>query len=237
MTSRNPFAANERIRAILEDLEAVRDNLLALSDDIWASIDHNDPASLEEGVEFKRAYNAKSTAFDAVATDLSTLVQQYTRVRLDADESSGAGDGTANDRIVAELNRDEKHSLAEDFTFKRPHGFVFDGQAASGIRTWRRMYELVCQQLLERDPARFRALTTNPDYISSRGNHSFSTDPSQLRSAMPIGDGYHAESNLSSNGVRDQLRRLLATFERPQESLAIYLRQDRDAGRTGGVSE
>ena len=30
-----------RIRQILEDLEAVRENLLALSDDIWPSIDHN----------------------------------------------------------------------------------------------------------------------------------------------------------------------------------------------------
>lgn len=36
-------------REILEDLEAVRENLLALSDDIWLSIDHNDADALEEG--------------------------------------------------------------------------------------------------------------------------------------------------------------------------------------------
>ena len=55
----------DRTREILEDLEAVRENLLALSDAIWLSIDHNDPEGLEEGVRFKRAYNEKMAAFDA----------------------------------------------------------------------------------------------------------------------------------------------------------------------------
>ncbi|WP_201215073.1 hypothetical protein [Halochromatium roseum] len=32
----------DRIRSILEQLEQTRDDLLALSDDIWLSIDHND---------------------------------------------------------------------------------------------------------------------------------------------------------------------------------------------------
>lgn len=39
----------ERTRQILEDLEGVRENLLALSDDIWLSIDHNDPQALDAG--------------------------------------------------------------------------------------------------------------------------------------------------------------------------------------------
>ena len=75
-----PAAARsiDRTREILEDLEAVRENLLALSDDIWLSIDHNDPQALEQGVEFKRAYNDKAAAFDQVASELSALIQQYT---------------------------------------------------------------------------------------------------------------------------------------------------------------
>jgi len=77
MTPVNPIA---RTRRILEDLEAVRENLLALSDDIWLSIDHNDGQALEAGVDFKRSYNAKVAAFDVVASELSALVQQYTSV-------------------------------------------------------------------------------------------------------------------------------------------------------------
>ena len=42
-------SAAERTRQILEDLEGVRENLLALSDDIWLSIDHNDSAGAGRG--------------------------------------------------------------------------------------------------------------------------------------------------------------------------------------------
>jgi len=40
----------DRTREILEDLEAVRENLLPLSDEIWQSIEHNDPDGLEAEV-------------------------------------------------------------------------------------------------------------------------------------------------------------------------------------------
>lgn len=77
MSPQNPSAAS-RTRLILEDLEAVRENLLAFSDGIWLSIDDNDEQALEDGVEFKRAYNAKVAAFDSVASEISELVQKYT---------------------------------------------------------------------------------------------------------------------------------------------------------------
>ncbi|MBK1704872.1 hypothetical protein [Halochromatium glycolicum] len=51
------------VRSILEQLEQMPEDLLALSDDIWLSIDHNDSQTLEEGVAFKKQYNAKVAAF------------------------------------------------------------------------------------------------------------------------------------------------------------------------------
>lgn len=221
----------DRTRQILEDLEAVRENLLALSDDIWLTIDHNDQQALEEGVQFKRSYNEKIAAFDTLAAELSTLIQQFTAVRLGADEQSGAEDEATNVRIIQELNREEPHSIDEDFTFKRPHGFILDGKGTSGITTWRRLFEIVCQQLLRRDPDRFRALPENQDFITNRGHRSFSQNPDELRSAGPIEDGLFAEINLSANSIRDTVRRLLETFEIPKDDLKFFLREDRDAGR------
>ena len=37
------------IRDILQDLERTRENMLALSDDIWLSIDHNAPVDRDMG--------------------------------------------------------------------------------------------------------------------------------------------------------------------------------------------
>jgi hypothetical protein len=224
-------AATDRTRQILEDLEAVRENLLALSDDIWRSIDHNDPQSLEEGVAFKREYNGKAPAFDSLATEISQLVQQYTSIRLEEAEEVGGDDAHRNERIIAELNREEPHSIEEDFTFKRPHGFILDGQGTTGITTWRRLYELLCQQMLKRDHGRFQALPENPDFISNRGNRSFSRSPEELRSANLVGDGVYAEINLSANHIRDMIRRLLKEFSIPKDKVQLFLRQDRDAAR------
>jgi len=66
----------DRTRAILEDLEAVRENLLALSDDIWAGIDRQGvdqglfvecnlrPPDLGTGrVEGRRSYLLAETGF------------------------------------------------------------------------------------------------------------------------------------------------------------------------------
>ncbi len=230
MTLTTPQAA-DRTRRILEDLEAIRENLLALSDDIWLSINHNDPESLEAGVEFKRAYNAKAADFDRVASELSALVQHYTSVRLEEAEKTGGTDHVENERIIAELNREEPHRLDEDFTYKRPHGFILDSQGTTGITTWQRLYELVLQRLYERDTERFRGLCADPDFTTNRGNPTFTTDPARLRKALEVRAGLFVESNLSANGIRDILRRVLTTFAIPTDQLLIFLRQDRDAGK------
>jgi len=49
----------ERIQQILTDLDRVWENLLALSDDIWLNIQHNDSQELQKGYEFKLAFNEK----------------------------------------------------------------------------------------------------------------------------------------------------------------------------------
>ena len=112
------------------------------------------------------------TAFDHLAADLSALIQQYTQVHLEASEETGREDREQNERIIRELNRDEPHSLNEDFTYKCPHGFILVGQATIGITTWQRLYELVCRQLYQRNAGRFESLLESPEFISNRGHHS-----------------------------------------------------------------
>lgn len=66
----------DRIRSILEQLEQTREDLLALSDDIWLSIDHNDSQALEEGVAFKKQYNAKVAALRGEAIQSSAVIRR-----------------------------------------------------------------------------------------------------------------------------------------------------------------
>lgn len=230
MTPASPRTLS-RTREILQDIEAVRENLLALSDDIWAGIDRQDLEAFDEGVRFVRSFVEKNSAFDRVATDLSELVQQFMSVRLEESEQSGSRDQEQNERIIAELNHEEPHSIDEDFTFKRPFGFIFDGEAATGVTTWQRLYKLICKQLFARDEILFRSLEHHADFISNRGNHTVSSDPTRLHKAMAVGPDLYIESNLSANSICAIIRRLFAEYGIGVETLKVFLRQDRDAGR------
>lgn len=220
-----------RTRFILEDLEAVRENLLGFSDDIWANIDRQDLDAFDEGVQFMRAYVEKMAQFDEVATGISALIQQYTSIRLDQTEETGGDDAAQNERIIAELNREEPHTLDENFTWKRPHGFILAGQAATGLTTWQRLYELACQQFYARNADTFRSLVDQEEFISNRGHHTVTTNAHSLRKAMAVADELFIEANLSANSIRDVLSRLLDAYELPHTELKIFLRQDRDAAR------
>jgi hypothetical protein len=221
----------ERTLQILRELEVVRENLLALSDEIWISIDHNDADALEEGVEFKRAYNSKLSAFDALSSELSRLIQKFTRVDLAVEEESGDYDTQSNQRIIEQLNREQPHAIDEDFTFKRPHGFILDGAATTGVTTWRRLYEIVCVALIRRDRELFLRLFDHDKFVSSRGHRQFTADPNELRSPSRLEEGIYSEINLSANGLRDVIRNLLDVYDLPHDRLQIFLREDRDAGR------
>ncbi|MFB1485769.1 MULTISPECIES: hypothetical protein [unclassified Thiocapsa] len=213
----------------MEQLEQVREDLLALSDDIWSSIDHNDSHALDEGVAFKKAYNAKMAAFDQLAGELSTLVQQFTAIDLAEPASSRGEPAHTRDGIVRDLDRREPHSLEEDFTYKRPYGYRLGDEAQSGVTTWRRLYELICLHLARHDPERFSRLPDEPAFTTRRGNPYFTRDPVALRAAMALPSGIQAEVNLSANHLRDQIKALLNYFGIDQAALSIYLRQDRDA--------
>jgi hypothetical protein len=217
-----------RIRNILEQLEQTREDLLALSDDIWLSIDHNDLQALDEGVAFKKAYNSKLAAFDQLASELSILVQQFTAVKLDEPAEPGNQAPNMKERLIRDLEQHQAHGLDEDFTFKRPFGFQLDDEAQREVHTWRRLYELVCRYLARHEPRRFANLPENPSFTTRRGNPGFSRDPQTLRSAMALPSGVYAEANLSANHLRDQIKSLLDVFEIEHSALRIYLRQDRD---------
>jgi hypothetical protein len=215
----------------LTELENVRENLLALSDDIWLEIDHNDSEAVKKGAEFKLAYNEKMAEFERVAQELSDLVQRFAGIDMtgDEEEAGRATDTATRDRVIMDLDKQERHDLTEDFRYKRPYGFVLGEMVVKKARTWRRMFELVCRALAERDPERFKSLPDNNDFVSNRGFAYFARDPVHLRTPMELPRGIYAEANLSANSIRDRIRNLLRTFGVPEDKMVVYLRQDRDA--------
>ncbi len=81
----------DRMRLILENLEAAWVNLLVLSDDIGLSNDCDGRTALEAGVAFEWAYRGRISGFDSMATERSALVRRLTNGRLESGEQMLSG--------------------------------------------------------------------------------------------------------------------------------------------------
>lgn len=226
-----------RIRSILSNLEAVREDLLALSDDIWLNIDHNDSRAVQRGAEFKVAFNDAVSDFNRSASRLAQLVKDFTEVpTFEAPAApQSAEERERRERIIRSLDQRVPHSLTEDFRYKRPVAFTLGGVPFDGTSTWSQVYETLCRHLSSINTSVFEALPTNPAFVSNRGKKSFSRSPSDLRIPQDFGRGVLAETNLSANQIRDSIKRILAAFALAEKEFVVYLREDRDATEEGAV--
>lgn len=218
----------KRVQQILADLERVQENLLALSDDIWLNIDHNDSQALQKGVEFKLVFNQKLDSFNQNASEISEIIEKFTNVHIEVADVAQKGT-PEHERIIKELNINQPYTIDENFTYKRPYGFILQGQAYKSINTWRHLYELFCKQLAAKDIKRFQEFVDSPDAKTVRGGVFFSRDKSSFRKAIEINSGICAEGNLSAHTIRDRIKLMLSAFEIESREFSLYLREDRNA--------
>lgn len=221
---------NEKIQQILTDLERVQENLLALSNEIWLNIDRKDSQALQKGFEFQLAFNEKLDGFKQITCDISELVQNFTDIPVEPISIASKG-SPEHKHIIQVPDSAQIHNIEEDFTYKYPYGFVFEGQAYKGVNTWKRLYELFCQQLAANDLNRFKKLVESPDAKTVRGTVVFANNPTNLIRPLEVASGIYAEGNLSANAIRDRIQFLLSLFRIDSQQLSIYLREDCDVAQ------
>ncbi|MGH2485651.1 MAG: hypothetical protein ACRDHE_06540, partial [Ktedonobacterales bacterium] len=175
-------------------------------------------------------YDEKVAEFSALANEISGIIQRREDIQPDEQIASSVDPGR-NERIIRELNTETAHSLDEDFSYKRPYGFVLDGQAFTGTVNWRQLYHTLCRHLAQRDLALFATVPGDQHFVGARGKWAISRNPKHMIVPLLIADGIYAEGNMSANAFRDTIVRLLDKFGIRSQSLRLYLRQDRDAGR------
>ena len=220
------------VRNILRDLDNIRENLLAFSDDVWLGIDHNDTKAMKAGMVFKEKLNTQLDAFGKLSDEMTRLVQEYTQVQTEGEASPETEIGKTaadNTRIIKDLNRNEPHAITEKFTYKRPCGFVLAGKGYQDITTWTRVYELVMRQFAKKNAAAFKSLPDHTIALTKRGKFRFSRKPSDLRKPLALPGGIYAETNLSAIDLCESIRNLLDVFAFSLDDCTIFLRQDRDA--------
>ncbi len=222
-------ASEKTISSILKDLTNVHENLLSLSNDIWNSIDHNDPEKLDRGYEFKKEFNRLLDDFEKNKNDISVLVSQFTGVKVDEQPKVVNKDDSENQRIIKELNQNEPHEITEDFTFKRPTAFIFNGCAYTDLNNWVDLYVQFVACAAKMNPGRLKEMAELPDFISKQNKKYYSPDKNDFRRPAKIMNDFYVEVNLSANDLAKRIMEILTHLGMKTADITIYLRQDRNA--------
>ena len=168
--------------------------------------------------------------FSEGADKIEAQIKNYFSINPEEEEIEHESSyDAANSRVIKELDKTKPHTLDEDFTYKRPYGFVLENAAYKGIKTWKSLYLQVLKELEKKDPDRFSRLPAEKRFVSKRGNPLFSGNADDLRSAEKLPVGFYAEVNLSANHIRKNIKVLLDYYGIHPAEMKVYFREDRDA--------
>lgn len=217
------------ISSILKDLTSVHENLLLLSNDIWNSIDHNDTEKLEECYQFKKEFNHLLDVFEKNKDSICTLVSQFTGAKIEEQPKAIEKDAAENERLIKKLDENTPHEITEDFTFKRPTAFVFNGYVYYELNTWIELYIQFVAIVAKINPEKLKNMAKKSDFISKQNRKYYSADKKDLRKAIKIMDDFFVETNLSANEFAKRICEIMNYLELKTSDITIYLRQDRNA--------
>ena len=219
----------EKINRILTSLANTQEDMLALKDYIWQNLDHSSVEEVQTAASFQVKYLELLDQFALNSQEISALISQFTGVEVEETPKEVEQTSSENQRIIKELNKDTPHKVTEDFTFKRPTAFIFDGYAYPDMNCWSQLYVQFVACLGKKDLSKLKSLADNPDFISKQIKKYYSASAKELRKPCKVLDGFYVETNRSANDLMKLAIDLLNFFEIPLDNMTIFLRQDRNA--------
>jgi hypothetical protein len=211
----------DRIDVIIADLGDTNDQLLAVLDDLWLEIDHTDSESIRTGSQRMIGVIEAAKNYQSLCNDLTRRLRKF--APKDYVEVIETEHPTPQEKKDV-FSSYETITLQQEWSYRKPHGFIIRGKSFPWKSNWIDLYQSLCEVLRDIDGERFDTIPERREIISSHGNPYFSRDPKRLRTSIEVGDPIFAESNLSANLIRDNIRRLLRIFEIPESDLTIYIR-------------
>lgn len=118
-----------------------------------------------------------------------------------------------------------EYTLYENFTHKRPFGFRINDEPVIEVRTWKEMLLKTCELLIAVDEDKFLKFEKDP-IMNGKKRKYFSKNKGDLRKPKLVGNKIYVETNISSNGIRNLLLKLLKKYGYKTNEFKVYLRAD-----------
>ncbi|HEX9038956.1 MAG TPA: hypothetical protein VF808_18385 [Ktedonobacterales bacterium] len=199
-------AMRQRKQEILRGLEAMRENLEAFADEIWATVDPKDMTTFAARTAAYAQYANAVTEFGALADKLESQVAGVPDVAPPPPPPDGA----------------TPHSLDDDFTHMKPAYYRLRGKTSPTYTYWVDLYVGFCKDLAQLNPAKFATLPADPQYCTSYGNWRFVESDARYEDVRLIMPGVYAHVHFSANSIRNLMRQLLLDFGLKVQDMEIY---------------
>lgn len=224
---------NTRISKIKIALEQLSEDLLALSDDMWLSIDHNDSEALDFGYRLKKEYNQQVDTFSKVVQNIGSTLAQFENISILNESSTPIHDAGHDELKIKnfEYKENQAHSINEDFCYKRPCGMKLENQIYEGLNTWKAIYRTTLKHLSKKSLDIFNQLPESGFAKGRRKDKVYvaRTPTNSMKCPEKFAEELYFETNLSANSIRDSIHKLLTIFSIPDSEIVFYLREDKDA--------
>lgn len=209
---------------VVEELEAVKDDLLALYEDIESTGDVHDAAARHAKLALLAEFNDLFEPLERAVDAMLQFIERVTGVAPHRELDDPLSDLTTapSERLPGPRG----HGPSEDFTHRHVVGCEFLTEVYV-VSTWGALYERILRALADRDPERFRALPDTPPFNAHDANHRFTrsaADHPQAPRELPY--GVYCKGTMAVRDLFINICRLLAHFEIPESQLVIYLREE-----------
>lgn len=203
----------QRKQEILRGLEAMRENLEAFADEVWATVDPHDMTTFAARTAAYAQYANAVTEFGALANKLAALVTSF---RDDTPPPPPPPDGGTPR---------PPHTLDDDFTHMKPAYYRLQGNRSPTYTYWVDLYVGFCKELAKLNPGKLATLPADPHYCTAYGNWRFVESDARYEDVRLIMPGVYAYVHLSANSIRNLMRQLMPDFGLKVQDMEVYFAQ------------
>ncbi|MGG3772966.1 hypothetical protein [Heyndrickxia faecalis] len=118
-----------------------------------------------------------------------------------------------------------EHTLYENFTHKRPFGFRMNNQQVIEVKTWQEMLIKICEMLMAVDENKFMGFEHKPT-MNGKKRKYFSRHETGMTKPKLINNKIFIETNISGNGIRNLVLKLLKEYGYKSNEFKVYLKAD-----------
>ena len=151
-------------------------------------------------------------------------------VMAEDDDTEDKADSALNESIAIpnyeeyRVDQTVPHTLYESFTYKKACAFSFRGKKYS-VKDWKDLLIQICELLCEIDLNKVNSFINDRLMVGSRIHYFGVTYVPNKNEKLKNADIY-VWINLSSNGKRNIIRKMLKKFNIPFADFSVYLRAD-----------